>query len=117
MSTHAKNKKVREVDICETPHPITEPQTVSEAVEARQRIENEMLQNTWRTTCCGNSSECDKTLLAFGLQALLSVMVLAFCIVQLFRQADPANSAIYYSILSSTLTLHAPAPGQRTTAT
>lgn len=80
------------------------------ADEERKHIENEILKNTWRSPCCGQDQACSKSLLVFLLQALIALLVLLFCMVQLSYALDPDNKAVYFSLISSLVTLYLPSP-------
>ena len=64
----------------------------------------------WRSKCCGDDGTViSKPCLQWTLQALISLAVLSFCGAQLAR-GEKENESIYFSLISSILTLHIPAP-------
>jgi hypothetical protein len=60
---------------------------------------------TWNT-CCSHSS---KSFIKYITTVLMSIIVLLFCIYMIASNPDNDNS-IYFSLLSSILTLYIPAP-------
>lgn len=60
---------------------------------------------TW-DTCCSHSS---KSFIKYITTVLMSVLILLFCIYMIANNPDNDNS-IYFSLLSSILTLYIPAP-------
>lgn len=86
---------------------MSEPQTPE---EERKHIENDILKNTWKSPCCGQDRVCSKPLLVFLMQGVIALIVLLFCMAQLAIAADPDNKAVYFSIISSLVTLFLPSP-------
>lgn len=78
--------------------------------EERKHIENDILKNTWRSPCCGQEAACSKSLLVFALQAGIVAVILIFCMAQLVYASDPENKAVYFSLISSLVTLYLPSP-------
>lgn len=76
----------------------------------RKHIENEILRGTWKSTCCGRDRSCSKALVILMLQSAIAFMVLVFCMLQLALALDPENKAVYFSLISSLVTLFLPSP-------
>ena len=87
--------------------PMNDPQTPE---EERKHIENEILKNTWTSPCCGQDRACSKSLLVFLMQGVIALSVLLFCMLQLAYAMDPDNKAVYFSLISSLVTLYLPSP-------
>lgn len=56
--------------------------------------------------CCSKSS---KSFIKYLTTVSISIIVLIFCIVMIFKNPD-ANNSIYFSLISSIITLYIPAP-------
>lgn len=78
----------------------------------RRHIENMILKESWRSPCCGQNASFSKALVQYIVQGIISVALLSFCMYQLAAKSDPDNTAVYFSLLSSMVTLYVPAPYQ-----
>ena len=101
------------------------PQSVEMSPRSKQeeqdlnRLEKQLrlqkLRDTLDSSCCGRDKKCSKSLLQFIMQALISILVLVFCMIQLAFDRDSDNTAVYFSLLSSLVTLYVSPPSATST--
>jgi len=106
MKTRSKRKNPEsEIELPES----VEPPLPSPERE-RRRIENKLLKESWRSPCCGGTATFSKAFLHFTIQAVITLAILTFCMYQLGSQVDPDNTAVYFSMISSMITLYITPP-------
>jgi len=64
----------------------------------------------WVSPCCGRTTRVSKQLLHFLVQFVITLLILVFCLVQLALGHDEKNNSVYFSILSSLVTLYIQPP-------
>jgi len=77
---------------------------------SKEEAEVELLKDTWRSPCCGKTQNLSKAFLQFLMQAIISILIIGFCMFQLATKADPDNAAVYFSLISSMITLYVSPP-------
>lgn len=80
------------------------------ASQERKHIENLILRDTWKSSCCGGEKTVSRACLQFSFQAGITIAILIFCFYQLGSRADPENTAVYFSLISSLISLYISPP-------
>ena len=58
-------------------------------------------------TCCSKSSV---NFIKYIVTVVMSIIILLFCIIMIIGSEDGADNSIYFSLISSILTLYVPSP-------
>jgi len=57
--------------------------------------------------CCSHSS---KAFIKYMVTVVMSIIILLFCIIMIIKSAPDEDNSIYFSLISSILTLYVPSP-------
>lgn len=60
----------------------------------------------WRSCCF----QCDKRFVMFATRAFISLMVIVFCMIQLFLDPDCSTQSLYVGILTTVIGVWLPSP-------